>query len=134
MVGPEVAESAPVSTSRSGVGSEPDSGCTPPGWHRVKEIIGTGGAADQEYISRLPVPPSDREDRILSRILWLDGLEPGLNDTSAERYIYLHGTNQTDALGTPASAGCIRMHPETIANWTDRLADKVLLVWIGTGS
>ena len=124
-------ETAPVSTSRFGTGSRPDSGQTPVGWHQVNEIIGVGGRPDQEYISRQPVPPSDGDDRILSRILWLDGLETGVNRTSHDRYIYIHGTNHADRLGTPASRGCVRMDPVTIAAWTDALREQHPLVWIG---
>jgi hypothetical protein len=124
-------ETASISSSRLGVGSEPDSHRTPVGWHRVSEIIGRGGPVDQEYISREPVSPSTREDRILSRILWLDGLEPGVNGTSHTRYIYIHGTNQVGELGTPASMGCIRMDPTVIAEWADTADAGTLRVWIG---
>ena len=58
-------------------------------------------------------------DLILSRIIWLDGLEPGINKggtvDSRARYIYLHGTNQEQLLGTPASHGCVRMANRDIA-------------------
>ena len=124
-------DSAPVSTSRFGIGSEPDSNKTPVGWHQIVKVIGVGGPTDQEYISREPVPASTREDRILSRILWLDGLEPGVNRTSRDRYIYIHGTNHTDLLGTPESMGCVRMDPDTIADWADQCGDAKPKVWIG---
>jgi hypothetical protein len=125
-------QTAKVSSSRFGTGGEPDSNRTPLGWHRVAQIIGTDGPADQEYISRRPVPPSGRDDRILSRILWLDGLEAGRNETSHDRYIYIHGTNHPDTLGCPASMGCIRMDPEVLAEWVDQVrAAEDLRVWIG---
>lgn len=126
-------QTARISSSRFGTGSIPDSNRTPPGWHRVAEIIGVHGPVDQEYISRRPVPPSGRDDRILSRILWLDGLEPGRNDTSRDRYIYIHGTNHPEDLGRPASMGCIRMDPEVLAEWADQVRSAAdLRVWIGT--
>ena len=124
-------ETASVSTSRFGLGSKPDSNKTPVGWHEVTDVIGKGGAIDQEYISREPVAPSNRDDRILSRILWLHGLEDGINHTSHDRYIYIHGTNQTAELGTPTSMGCIRMDPKTIATWADECGENLPLVWIG---
>jgi hypothetical protein len=64
------------------------------------------------------VPPSgwrddSASDLVLTRILWLEGLEPGVNAgpgiDSHERFIYLHGTSQEHLLGTPASHGCIRL-------------------------
>lgn len=130
-VGETTWDTAAVSTSRFGTGNEPDSNRTPTGWHQVTEIIGTGGPLKQEYLSRKPVPSSRREDRILARILWLDGLEPGLNTNSHSRYIYIHGTNHPNLLGSPASWGCIRMAPETIAEWVDALQGKPPVVWIG---
>ena len=64
-------------------------------------------------------------DLILSRILWLDGLEPGYNRggkvDSRNRYIYIHGTNQVDALGQPASAGCIRLDPQAVIDLYERV-------------
>ena len=57
-------------------------------------------------------------DWILSRILWLSGLERGINrlgdvDTM-QRYIYIHGTPDSEPMGTPASHGCIRMTNEDV--------------------
>jgi lipoprotein-anchoring transpeptidase ErfK/SrfK len=124
-------DAAPVSTSRFGTGGDPGSNKTPTGWHQVREVIGIGGSIEQEYISREPVSPSDRDDRILSRILWLDGMDIGSNDTSHDRYIYIHGTNHVNALGTPASMGCVRMNPSTIAEWVDQLDGERPVVWIG---
>ncbi|MBX9578138.1 MAG: L,D-transpeptidase [Chthoniobacterales bacterium] len=47
-------------------------------------------------------------DHILTRILWLDGLDSE-NTNTHDRYIYIHGTNQENLIGTPASHGCIRL-------------------------
>jgi lipoprotein-anchoring transpeptidase ErfK/SrfK len=52
--------------------------------------------------------PGGDEDLVLSRILWLEGLDANNNNTR-DRYIYIHGTNQEDLIGTPASHGCIRL-------------------------
>lgn len=81
--------------------------------------IGDGEPEDTIFISRLPagryptaIPKSlnEHSDFILTRILWLDGLEPH-NANTRSRYIYIHGTNDTELLGTPASHGCIRLSP-----------------------
>lgn len=111
-----------VSTARAGVGAEADSGKTPPGWHRVAEWIGGDAVPGQVFVSRRPteeiIPYPDwrsdlSADKVLTRIMWLDGLEPGRNKgpgvDSHDRFIYLHGTNQEHLLGQPASHGCIRL-------------------------
>ncbi|NCW28410.1 MAG: L,D-transpeptidase [Verrucomicrobia bacterium] len=108
-----VSRSFPVSTAKKGTGSEPDSNQTPLGWHRVCLKIGDNAESGTQFVGRKPTgriwKPSDpREDKnlVLSRILWLDGEEPH-NRTSKDRYIYIHGTNREDLIGTPASAGCV---------------------------
>ena len=127
----------PVSTSRHGFGNDEGSFRTPLGPHRVCEVIGVGAPLGQPFVSREPAgPPVERfdaggEDAVLTRILWLDGLEPGLNHRSRGRYIYLHGTNREDRLGLPASRGCVRMRNRTIAAWADALGPRRPLVWIG---
>ena len=112
-----------VSTSAKGVGAEEGSGKTPPGRHRVCRLFGHAAAPGQVFVSRRAVkghviPASawrtaQSKDYVLTRILWLEGLEPGVNRgpgvDSRGRYIYIHGTNQEHLLGTPASHGCIRM-------------------------
>jgi hypothetical protein len=65
------------------------------------------------------------EDLILTRILWLEGLEPGVNRgpgiDSRERYIYIHGTNEEGLIGTPASHGCVRMRNQDVVTLFDLL-------------
>ncbi len=130
----------PISSSRHGQGNTPDSGATPLGWHLVSEVIGARGPLGQAFESRLPVGPplpasawaGGDGDRILSRILRLHGRVPGLNDQSLVRYIYLHGTNREDLLGTPASNGCIRMANAVIADWADQIDGHEAWVWIGS--
>lgn len=109
----------PVSTGKAGTGHEEGSGKTPTGHFRICRKIGDGEPADTVFISRLPagrypaaLPDGLDEDSdlILTRVLWLDGLEPH-NANTRNRYIYIHGTNRTDLLGTPASHGCIRLSP-----------------------
>ena len=109
----KVVRSFPVSTARKGTGSEPDSHKTPLGWHRVCEKIGDGAAPGTQFIGRKPTgriwkstDPVEEKNLVLTRILWLDGEEEH-NRTSKDRYIYIHGTNREDLIGTPASAGCV---------------------------
>lgn len=107
-----------VSTARNGIGCVEGSGCTPHGWHRVAAILGRDQPLGARFLSRVPTGEvwggqAVEDDWILTRILWLEGLEPGVNRgaglDSLNRYIYIHGTNQEDLLGTPASHGCVRV-------------------------
>ncbi len=108
-----VSRSFPVSTAKKGTGSEPDSHKTPLGWHRVCEKIGDSAAPGTQFVGRKPTgriwqssDPVEEKNLVLTRILWLDGEEPS-NRTSKDRFIYIHGTNREDLIGTPASAGCV---------------------------
>jgi len=112
----------PVSTSRHGPGEQTGSLCTPRGRHLVRAMIGAGLAAGAVLVGRRPtgeicspalVAAHPERDWILSRILWLSGCEPGRNrlgmvDTM-RRYIYIHGTPDSEVMGVPFSHGCIRM-------------------------
>lgn len=126
-----------VSTATNGLGCAPGSNCTPHGKLAVAEKIGSGlpeGAilrdrkATGELWSSDPSNPlaSSQEDLVLTRILWLGGKESH-NANTLERYIYLHGTNQENLLGTPASHGCIRMSNKDIVELFDllRVGDEV---------
>lgn len=111
-----------VSTALGGPGCVRGSFCTPVGLHRVRLKIGQDCPTGAVFVSRRATGEIFSEelrgrhpgrDWILSRILWLEGLVPGLNrggnlDT-LRRYIYIHGTADEDLIGTPASHGCIRM-------------------------
>lgn len=124
----------PVSTAANGVGEASGSHCTPRGRHRIAEKIGAGLPLGSAFRARQPTgeiwtPELDAanpgRDWILTRILWLEGLEPGRNqggsvDTHA-RYIYIHGTHEEHRLGTPASHGCIRMANADVAELFDRV-------------
>ena len=123
-----LSDQAPVSTSRYGLGNRPGSYQTPLGPHRIREVVGAGAAPGRRFVTDWR---SGAEDAILTRILWLDGLVPGLNGNSFDRYIYLHGTNREDLLGTPASHGCVRMANAVIAEWADALGSRRPMVWIG---
>lgn len=104
-----------VSTALKGLGFGVDSFCTPIGRHVVAEKIGDGAPVGSVFKSRLATGDvwteqafvNENEDLILTRILWLKGIEE-VNKNSYDRYIYLHGTNHEDKLGLPASHGCIR--------------------------
>lgn len=112
-----------VSSSEKGAGEMNGSFCTPRGKHIIRAKIGAGQPENTIFVSRRPTGEiytpelgaqyPDR-DWILTRILWLSGLEVGFNrlgecDTM-RRYIYIHGTPDSVRLGKPGSHGCIRMH------------------------
>src|SRR6266404_7915670 len=102
----------PVSTSRFGIGTEEGSMKTPIGRFRIAEKIGDGLPSDTVFQSRVPLKADDplppTEDLVMSRILWLDGLDEH-NANTRDRFIYIHGTRHEDQIGTPASCGCVRM-------------------------
>jgi lipoprotein-anchoring transpeptidase ErfK/SrfK len=108
----------PISTSRFGLGSEEGSMKTPTGRFRVAEKIGGGMSLGTVFKSRRTVKVTKKllreEDLVMTRILWLDGLDPG-NANTRQRYIYIHGTNHEESLGEPASHGCIRMKRADVA-------------------
>ena len=112
----------PVSTAKKGVGQQKGSECTPLGWHCIRAKIGGDQPQNAVFVGRRPTgeiytPQLAAEqplrDWILSRILWLGGLEPGKNRyglvDSTWRYIYIHGCPDELLQGKPASHGCIRM-------------------------
>jgi lipoprotein-anchoring transpeptidase ErfK/SrfK len=72
--------------------------------------IATGKVAEQ----------GGEEDLVLTRILWLEGLDPQ-NANTRQRYIYIHGTNQEHLIGTPASHGCIRLRNEDMIDLFGRV-------------
>lgn len=118
----EVLRSYPVSTAKNGPGELQGSGCTPRGWHVIRARIGQDAPRDAVFVGRRwtgEVYGPDlqaqypQRDWILTRILWLGGLEPGRNrykevDT-AWRYIYIHGSPDHGVDGSPQSHGCVRM-------------------------
>ena len=112
----------PISTSANGLGEQTGSYKTPRGQHVIRAKIGHGVPLNGVFIGRRytqeiysPELAKQFQDRdwILTRILWLCGCEEGVNrfgnvDTM-RRYIYIHGTPDTEPMGKPASHGCIRM-------------------------
>ena len=85
---------------------------TPTGRFRIEEKIGDGMPLGTVFKSRRPVKATKKflreEDLIMTRILWLEGLD-ARNANTHERFIYIHGTNHEEKIGEPASHGCIRM-------------------------
>lgn len=119
----------PVSTSKYGTGSRAGSEKTPLGLHRIKTKLGGSMPVNEVFIGRVPHGSLEDcierglelpDDVIMSRIMWLEGMEPGRNQggyvDSYQRYIYIHGTNHEDEIGTPASIGCIRMRNQDVVD------------------
>ena len=102
----------PISTSRFGIGTEEGSMKTPTGQFRVAEKIGGEMPGETVFRNRVALGPDDplppTEDLVMSRILWLDGLDEH-NANTRDRFIYIHGTKHKDKIGNPASHGCVRM-------------------------
>jgi len=113
-----------ISTSQFGVGSELGSFKTPLGKFRIGKKIGDGLPSGTIFKNRVPVDPSeaprDTDDLILSRILWLEGLEEH-NANTRDRYIYIHGTRHEDKIGRPASYGCVRMKSSDVIDLFDQV-------------
>ena len=111
-----------VSTAKNGAGERAGSHQTPRGAHLIRAKIGAGAPLGAVFRGRRPTGEIYSEelgraqpgrDWILTRILWLSGLEVGRNrlgdvDTM-RRYIYIHGTPDSMKLGSPNSIGCVRM-------------------------
>ena len=116
----------PVSTSRFGLGSKVGSFKTPTGKFRVAEKIGDRMPVGTVFKSRRPIKPTKKalreEDLVMTRILWLDGLEPR-NANTHDRYIYIHGTNHEEKIGLPDSHGCIRMRNADLVALFEQVAE-----------
>lgn len=130
--------SYPISTAKNGIGQQQNSGCTPLGEHQICAKFGenlpinsvfvarefTGEIYSKDLAERFP-----QRDWILSRILWLEGCEQGFNQgenaqgccDSRSRFIYIHGTPDSEPMGMPLSHGCIRMKNTDILDLFDRV-------------
>lgn len=121
----------PVSTSRFGIGTEEGSMKTPVGRFRVAEKIGGDMPSGTIFRSRMPLNPDDplptTEDLIMSRILWLDGVEEH-NANTRDRFIYIHGTKHEDKIGSPASHGCVRMRNTDVTELFDLVDENTPVV------
>jgi len=115
---------------------------TPLGLHEIAERIGSGQPSGTVFRSRMPtglhyseIPAGEADARnlVTSRILWLRGLEPGVNSggdvDTYSRYVYIHGTQREERIGEPLSAGCVLMRNSDVIELYDavRTGD---LVWI----
>ena len=138
----ELAKSYVVSTSRRPPSNIKNSMGTPRGLHEIAERIGAGQPPGMVFKSRAPTGrhfsevlerEPNNENLITSRILWLRGLEPGVNQggnvDTYDRYVYIHGTNHEARLGEPLSAGCVLMRNLDIVELYEevRVGDRV---WI----
>jgi len=123
----------PVSTALNGAGEQKGSYQTPRGLHVIRAKIGAGAAPNTVFKGRRPTGEvcqpqlmaayPDR-DWILTRILWLSGMEIGRNrlgnvDTM-QRYVYIHGSPDSVEMGKPGSHGCIRMRNDDVIDLFDR--------------
>ena len=119
------------STSKYGLGFEPGSNKTPTGRFQVAEKHGHDAEAGMIFRSRKATgeygTPRDECDRVQTRILWLDGVEPE-NANTKDRYIYIHGTNAEHHLGTPASHGCVRLSDADVTDLFDLVPEGVEVV------
>ena len=117
-----VLHSYPVSTAKNGAGQRMGSECTPTGWHKIRAKIGAEQPSNSVFVGRRATgeiytaelgQQYPERDWILTRILWLGGLEAGFNRyaevDSTWRFIYIHGCPEHLLQGKPESHGCIRM-------------------------
>lgn len=133
-----------VSTALRGAGEDAGSFCTPRGLHVIRAKIGAGCPANTVFVRRRPTgeiyTPElgarfPQRDWILTRILWLSGCEPGFNrlgkrDTM-RRYIYIHGTPDSEPVGRALSHGCIRMHNADLLELFERVAAGTAVEIVG---
>jgi len=121
-----------ISSAANGVGESCGSGCTPRGRHVVRAKIGADCPLNTVFVGRRPTgeiwtpqlaAQFPARDWILTRILWLSGREVGFNRLGANdtmrRYIYIHGTPDSEPMGVPASHGCIRMRNDELVELFD---------------
>jgi hypothetical protein len=114
--------SSRIASAKNGLGERFGSECTPRGWHSIRAKIGHDCPINTVFVGRRPTGEIFSEhlreqyperDWILTRILWLSGLQVGFNrlgkSDTMRRYIYIHGCPDSDPMGIPSSHGCIKM-------------------------
>ena len=136
-----------ISSAEAGIGNQSGSNQTPLGVHQITEKIGENSQVASIFKARvnthriakiIKTPGTKSEaDNITSRILWLEGLEVGVNKgtdrdgnsvDSHSRYIYIHGTDEEGRLGEAASHGCIRMANQDVIELFDEVEVGCLAV------
>ncbi|WP_407274975.1 L,D-transpeptidase family protein [Halothiobacillus sp. DCM-1] len=130
----------PISSSAVGVGNTVNSNRTPLGLHKIAEKFGDGEPIGMIFKARRPSgvlahiekqPIKGQGDDVTTRIMWLQGLEPGINEgpgvDSHARFIYIHGTPEEGLIGTPESHGCIRMNNEQVIQLYNQVAVGTLV-------
>ena len=129
-----------VSTALNGPGNIKGSGCTPLGQHKVKLKIGESAPTNSVFVGRRSTGEIYSEtlakqyperDWILTRIIWLQGMEYGFNrggqvDTLS-RFIYIHGTPDSEPMGVPKSHGCIRMRNQDLIELFDQVNNNMIV-------
>jgi len=131
----------PISTAFNGPGELKGSGCTPRGKHYVRAMIGAGLPVNSVFVGRrftgevydsVLCDSFPQRDWILTRIIWLCGCEIGKNrlgevDTM-QRYIYIHGTPDTEPMGIAKSHGCIRMRNQDLMQLFDLISPGIAVL------
>ena len=115
----------PVSTSKFGLGDGYGTMATPVGAMAVAQKIGDRaplGAVfhHRRFTGEILKPNAPGRDPIITRILWLRGLEAS-TARAFPRCIYIHGTPQEKLIGKPASYGCIRMKSKDVTDLYSQL-------------
>ena len=131
-----------ISTGKLGTGQNKGSNQTPLGWHCVRAKIGEDASPNSVFVGRRLTgeiystelaQQFPKRDWILSRILWLSGCEVGRNRLgdvdSMQRYIYIHGTPDSEPMGVPESHGCVRMRNADVIELFD-LIPVGTLIWL----
>lgn len=129
-----------ISSALNGIGETENSGKTPRGWHCIEHKIGADAAMNAVFVAREATgeiynaelaQQYPERDWILSRIMWLKGLEQGVNagdgHDTFNRYIYIHGTPDVNPMALPLSHGCIRMHNHDVIQLFDLIDEKALV-------
>lgn len=143
--GDSILASYAVSTAKNGVGQKNGSECTPAGWHTIRAKIGSDANENAVFVARRDTGEVFNEelrqqfperDWILTRILWLSGLEQGKNrggevDTM-RRYIYIHGCPDSDSFSMPSSHGCVKMRNKDIIQLFNKVNAGIRVLIHGT--
>ena len=130
-----IIETYDISTSTYGIGNQMGSNKTPTGLHKINSKYGHKTPINGRMIGRVfygqiakifSDTTTSKTDDITSRILWLEGLENGINKgdniDSYKRYIYIHGTSEEGRIGIPSSHGCVRMKNKDVIDLFNEVA------------